>query len=68
MFNFKQRFLAKGYHEGGNSYFGKKDMLWWGAGVYVKPDIEQDAKVHSRESTFMAAGEGSEQGKCAGRW
>lgn len=35
--DFKQKFLAKGIHEGGDSYYGKKGMLWWGAGLYVKP-------------------------------
>ena len=42
--DFKQMFLAKGFmiHEGGDSYYGKKGMLWWGAGVYVKPDTWQD--------------------------
>eukprot|EP00731_Ephydatia_muelleri_P037004 Em0374g7a len=42
VFDFKQKFLAKGFREGGDSYYGKKGMLWWGAGVYVKPDTGQD--------------------------
>eukprot|EP00731_Ephydatia_muelleri_P001509 Em0001g1509a len=42
VFDFKQTFLAKGFREGGDSYYGKKGMLWWGAGVYVKPDTGQD--------------------------
>ena len=42
VFDFKLKFLAKGFHEGGNLYYGKKGMLWWGAGVYVKPDTWQD--------------------------
>eukprot|EP00731_Ephydatia_muelleri_P037012 Em0376g7a len=33
---------SKGFREGGDSYYGKKGMLWWGAGVYVKPDTGQD--------------------------
>ena len=41
--DFKQKFLAKGFHEGGDSYYGKKGMLWWGAGVYVKPYIGEAA-------------------------
>ena len=40
VFDFKQKFLDKGYREGGDSCYGKKGMLWWGAGVYVKPDCE----------------------------
>ena len=42
VFDFKQKFLAKGFREGGDSYYGKKGMLWWGAGVYIKPDTGQD--------------------------
>ena len=38
VYDFKQRFLAKGFREGGDSYYGKKGMLWWGAGVYIKPE------------------------------
>ena len=34
-FDFKQKFLAKGFRKGGDCYYGKKGMLWWGAGVYV---------------------------------
>ena len=37
VFDFKQKFLAKGFREGGDSYYGKKGMLWFGAGVYIKP-------------------------------
>ena len=40
--DFKQKFLAKGFREGGDSYYSKKGMLWWGAGVYVKSDTGQD--------------------------
>ena len=36
VFDFKQKFLAKGFYEGGDSYYGKKGMLWWGASVYAK--------------------------------
>eukprot|EP00731_Ephydatia_muelleri_P019861 Em0012g686a len=28
--------LAEDFREGGDSYYSKKRMLWWGAGVYVK--------------------------------
>ena len=38
VFDFKQEFSAKDFRGGGNSYYGKKGMLWCGAGVYVKPD------------------------------
>ena len=40
VFDFKQKFLAKGFREGGDSYYGKKGMLWWGAGVHVKSDTD----------------------------
>ena len=40
VYDFKQKFLAKGFREGGDSYYGKKGMLWWGAGAYVKPCVE----------------------------
>ena len=36
----KQKFLAKGFREDGDSYYGKKGMLWWGAGVHVKSDTD----------------------------
>ena len=34
IFDFKQKFLAKGFREGGDSYYGKKGM--WAAGVLIK--------------------------------
>ena len=40
VYDFKQKFLAKGFREGGDSYYGKKGMLWWGAGAYVKSCVE----------------------------
>ena len=55
VFDFKQKFLAKGFREGGDSYYGKKGMLWWGAGVHVKSDTDgvhdegdgsRDEKLH----------------------
>ena len=47
VFDFKQKFLAKGFREGGDSYYGKKGILWWGAGVYVKADSKQDGRCIS---------------------
>ena len=43
--DFKQKFLPKGFLEGGDSYYGKKGMLRWGACVYmyVKPDTGEAA-------------------------
>ena len=38
VYDFKQKFLAKGFREGGDSYYGKKGMMWWGAGVFIKPE------------------------------
>ena len=44
VFDFKQKFLAKGFREGGDSYYRKKGMLWWGAGVHVKANTPQDIR------------------------
>ena len=49
IFDFKQKFLAKGFREGGDSYYGKKVMLWWGAGVFTKPYTTEE-EVRSGES------------------
>ena len=38
VYDFKQKFLAKGFREGGDSYYGKKGMMWSGAGVFIKPE------------------------------
>ena len=38
VYDFKQKFLAKEFREGGDSYYGKKGMMWWGAGVFIKPE------------------------------
>ena len=35
-FGFKQKFLSKGFREGGDAYYGKKGILWFGAAAYVK--------------------------------
>ena len=43
VFDFKQKFVATDFREGGDSYYSKKGMLWWGAGVYVKSDSKLDA-------------------------
>ena len=44
VFDFKQKFLAKSFREDGDSYYGKKEMLWW---VYVMSDSKQDARCCS---------------------
>ena len=49
IFDFKQKFLAKRFSEGGDSYYGKKGMLWWGAGVFIKP-YSTEEEVRSGES------------------
>ena len=51
--DFKQKFLAKGFHECGYSYYGKKGMLWWGAGVYVKADSKLDARCSSESLDML---------------
>ena len=48
-FDFKQKFLANGFREGGDSYYGKKGMLWWGAGVYIKPPDSEEARISENE-------------------
>ena len=55
VFDFKQKFLAKGFREGGDSYYGKKGILWWGAGVYVKADSKQDGRCisESRDALYV---------------
>ena len=53
VFDFKQKFLAKGFHECGYSYYGKKGMLWWGAGVYVKADSKLDARCSSESLDML---------------
>ena len=35
-FDFKQKFLSKGFREGGDAYYGKKGMLWFGVAAFVK--------------------------------
>ncbi|KAL5477437.1 hypothetical protein EMCRGX_G024235 [Ephydatia muelleri] len=49
VFDFKQKFLAKGFYEGGDSYYGKKGMLWWGASVYAKADMPGAANVNKEK-------------------
>ena len=49
VFDFKQKFLAKGFREGGDSYYGKKGMLWWGAGVYIKLPDSEEARISENE-------------------
>ena len=41
VFDFKQKFLAKGFREGGDSYYEKKGILWFGAGVHIKANRSQ---------------------------
>ena len=55
VFDFKQKFLAKGFREGGDAYYGKKEILWWGAGVYVKADSKQDGRCisESRDALYV---------------
>ena len=35
-FDFKQKFLSKGFREGGDAYYGKKGTLWFGVAAFVK--------------------------------
>ena len=46
IFDFKQKFWARGFREGGDAYCGKKGMLWFRMGAYVKPadlSLDKDA-------------------------
>ena len=36
VFDFKQKFHSKRFREGGDAYYGKKGMLWFGAAAYIK--------------------------------
>ena len=52
VYDFKQKFLVKGFREGGDSYYGKKGIMWWGAGVFIKPKTTQEDVICSpSEST-----------------
>ena len=50
VFDFKQKFLAKGFREGGDSYYGKKGILWFGAGVHIKANGLQEEARSNAES------------------
>ena len=50
VFDFKQKFLAKGFREGGDSYYGKKYMLWFGTGVHIKANGLQEEARSNAES------------------
>ena len=51
--DFKQKFLAKGFREGGDSYYGKKGMLWFGVGVYIKPDSQHASYSESPDKLHV---------------
>ena len=52
VYDFKQKFLSKGFREGSDSYYGKKGMMWWGAGVFIKPKRTLENVINSpSEST-----------------
>ena len=52
VYDFKQKFLAKRFREGDDSYYGKKGMMWWGASVFIKPSTTQEDVISSpSEST-----------------
>ena len=53
VFDFKQKFLAKGFREGGDSYYGKKCMLWFGVGVYIKPDSQHASYSESPDKLHV---------------
>ena len=53
VFDFKQKFLAKGFREGGDSYYGKKGMLWFGVGVYIKPDSQHASYSESSDKLHV---------------
>ena len=36
VFDFKQTFLSKGFREGGDAYYDKKGILWFGVAAFVK--------------------------------
>ena len=53
VFDFKQKFLAKGFREGSDSYYGKKGMLWFGVGVYIKPDSQHASYSESPDKLHV---------------
>ena len=53
VFDFKQKFLAKGFREGGDSYYGKKGMLWFGVGVYIKQDSQHASYSESPDKLHV---------------
>ncbi|KAL5488503.1 hypothetical protein EMCRGX_G017444 [Ephydatia muelleri] len=36
VFDFKQKFWSRGFREGGDAYYGKKGMQWFGMAAFVK--------------------------------
>ena len=49
VFDFKQKLLANGYCEGGDSYYRKKGILWFGAGVHIKANrLQEEAKSNAK--------------------
>ena len=53
VFNFKQKFHPKGFWVGRDSYYGKKGMLWFGAGVYIKPYSQHASYCESPNKLYV---------------
>ena len=49
VFDFKQKFWSRGFREGGDAYYGKKGMQWFGMAAFVKNTT--DAHI-CQEDTF----------------
>ena len=74
-FDFKQKFWARGFREGGDAYYGKKKgMQWFGMGAYVKHDldpgqcataatVEDSDGVYTEQEDHVEGREECEQGK-----
>ena len=54
VFAFKQKFPAKGFREGSDSYYREKGMLWFGTGVYIKPYSEDTSYCESPNQLWIS--------------
>ena len=58
VYDLKQKFLAKRFRERETPTMAKK-MLWWGAGVYIKPENEEEAVCTEVQSQLYSGNRGS---------
>jgi hypothetical protein len=65
VFDFKQKFWARGFREGGDAYYGKKGMQWFGMGAYVKHDLDpgQCATAEDSDGVYTEQEDHAEGGR-----